>query len=102
MDTPRNVYKIDQDNPGSDLAAEAAAGLAAASIALRPTDPSYADTLLSTAIQLFNFADQYRGVYSDSIPVVKPLETMKLLGMFSMSVGEVNGAKPVSEICCVE
>jgi endoglucanase len=70
MTTPRTVYKIDQDNPGSDLAGETAAALAAASMAFRPVDPVYADTLLSTAVELFQFADQYRGLYSDSILIV--------------------------------
>jgi hypothetical protein len=70
MDTPRTVYQIDQNNPGTDLAAESAAALAAASIAFRSSDGSYADNLLSTARQLFTFADTYRGAYSDSIPQV--------------------------------
>jgi hypothetical protein len=70
MDTPRTVYQINQDNPGTDLAAESAAALAAASIAFRSSDGSYADTLLSTARQLFTFADTCRGAYSDSIPQV--------------------------------
>jgi endoglucanase len=70
MDTPRTVYKIDQNNPGSDLAGETAAALAAASMALSASDPSYASTLLDNAKQLFQFADQYRGAYSDSIPQV--------------------------------
>lgn len=70
MTTPRTVYKIDQDNPGSDLAGETAAALAAASMAFRPVDPAYADTLLGTAVELFQFANQYRGLYSDSVPTV--------------------------------
>ncbi|RVW14851.1 Endoglucanase 1 [Vitis vinifera] len=34
MDTPRNVYKVSKQNPGSDVAAETAAALAAASMCL--------------------------------------------------------------------
>lgn len=64
----RPAYKIDPANPGSDLAAETAAALAAASIAFRATDPAYADRLLSNAKQLYAFADTYRGRYSESIP----------------------------------
>lgn len=71
MDTPRTVYKIDQNNPGSDYAGESAAALAAASIAFKDADPSYSATLLDHAKQLFQFADQYRGKYSDSIPQVR-------------------------------
>jgi len=67
MTMPRPAYKIDRQNPGSDLAGESAAALAAASIVFRSTDPIYADRLLENAIQLFAFADAYRGEYSDSI-----------------------------------
>jgi hypothetical protein len=53
--------------PGSDLAGETAAALAAASMAFRATDPTYANTLLSHARQLYSFADNFRGKYSDCI-----------------------------------
>lgn len=49
MDTPRNVYKVSPQNPGSDVAAETAAALAAASIVFKDSDPSYSSTLLRTA-----------------------------------------------------
>ncbi len=68
MTMARPAFKIDAQRPGSDLAGEAAAALASASIAFRPTDTAYADKLLTHAAQLFNFADTYRGKYSDSIP----------------------------------
>ncbi|NJN59282.1 MAG: hypothetical protein HC879_18175 [Leptolyngbyaceae cyanobacterium SL_5_9] len=71
MSMPRPAYKIDRQNPGSDLAGEAAAALAAASIVFRSTDPAYADRLLKNAVQLFEFADTHRGKYSDSIPDAK-------------------------------
>jgi hypothetical protein len=64
----RPAFKIDAQHPGSDLAGEAAAALAAASIVFRPTDTAYADLLLDHAVELYNFADTYRGKYSDSIP----------------------------------
>ncbi|NER23880.1 MAG: hypothetical protein F6J96_24880 [Symploca sp. SIO1C2] len=41
----RPAYKIDRQNPGSDLAGETAASLAAASIAFRTIDEAYADTV---------------------------------------------------------
>ena len=41
--------------------------MAAASMAFRPTDPTYANTLLSHARQLYSFADTFRGKYSDCI-----------------------------------
>ncbi|NET10390.1 MAG: glycosyl hydrolase family 9 [Symploca sp. SIO2B6] len=68
MTMARPAFKIDRQNPGSDLAGESAAALAAASIAFRDSHPAYADELLSEAIQLYDFADTYRGKYSDSIP----------------------------------
>ncbi len=65
MDRP--AYKIDAANPGSDLAAETAAALAAVSILFQNDDPAYSATLLQHAEQLYAFADNYRGVYSESI-----------------------------------
>ncbi|KAF3792090.1 Endoglucanase 23 [Nymphaea thermarum] len=69
MDTPRTVYTVDQQNPGSDVAAETAAALAASSMAFRPFDPAYAEMLLANAIRVFDFADTYRGAYSDNAGV---------------------------------
>nr|AXQ39830.1 beta-1,4-endoglucanase [Diploptera punctata] len=67
MTMERPAYKIDAQNPGSDLAGETAAALAAASIVFKSADSSYSDTLLTHAKQLYNFADTYRGKYSESI-----------------------------------
>ncbi|KAK2364702.1 endoglucanase [Trifolium repens] len=73
MDTPRNVYKIDRNNPGSDVAAETAAALASASVVFKKIDPVYSKTLLTRAIKVFQFADKYRGPYSNSLkPIVCP------------------------------
>ncbi|KAL0326442.1 UNVERIFIED_CONTAM: Endoglucanase 9 [Sesamum radiatum] len=67
MDTPRSVYSVSASNPGSDVAAETAAALAAASIVFRKLDPTYSKLLLSTAKSVMQFAIQYRGSYSDSL-----------------------------------
>lgn len=67
MPMERPAYKIDASQPGSDLAGETAAAMAAASIVFQDDDPAYSATLLEHAIQLYNFADNYRGVYSESI-----------------------------------
>ncbi|XP_058077027.1 endoglucanase 17 [Magnolia sinica] len=73
MDTPRTVYKIDSNSPGSDVAAETAAALAAASLVFRRSDPSYSKLLLNRAIRVFGFADKYRGSYSNGLkPYVCP------------------------------
>ncbi|WP_088653555.1 glycoside hydrolase family 9 protein [Geofilum rhodophaeum] len=67
MQMERPAYKIDAAHPGSDLAAETAAAMAAASIIFRDDDPAYSQTLLQHAEELYAFADNYRGVYSNSI-----------------------------------
>ncbi len=71
MTMARPAFKIDRQNPGSDLAGESAATLAATSILFKTSNPQYANLLLQNAIQLYNFADQYRGKYSDRIPEVQ-------------------------------
>ena len=67
MTIPRPSYKLDASNPGSDLAGETAAALAAASMVFADEDPAYSRTLLDHAKEIFTFADQYRGKYSDSV-----------------------------------
>nr|1KS8_A Chain A, Endo-b-1,4-glucanase [Nasutitermes takasagoensis]1KSC_A Chain A, Endo-b-1,4-glucanase [Nasutitermes takasagoensis]1KSD_A Chain A, Endo-b-1,4-glucanase [Nasutitermes takasagoensis] len=67
MTMARPAYKIDTSRPGSDLAGETAAALAAASIVFRNVDGTYSNNLLTHARQLFDFANNYRGKYSDSI-----------------------------------
>uniref|UniRef100_A0A7C9EPB7 Endoglucanase n=1 Tax=Opuntia streptacantha TaxID=393608 RepID=A0A7C9EPB7_OPUST len=69
MDTARTVYVVDAPNTASDVAAETAAALAAASMAFRSADPGYSETLLRNAISAFQFADSYRGAYSDNSDV---------------------------------
>ncbi|GLU05960.1 hypothetical protein SLE2022_230320 [Rubroshorea leprosula] len=71
MTTDRRAYKIDRNNPGSDLAGETAAAMAAASIVFRHSNPAYSNELLHHASQLFDFADKYRGKYDSSITVAQ-------------------------------
>lgn len=52
MTTSRQAYKIDENNPGSDLAGETAAAMAAASIVFRETNPHYSHILLHHAQQV--------------------------------------------------
>ncbi len=63
----RPAFKIDPTHPGSDLAGETAASLAATSILFKDSDPVYAAKLIDHARALYTFADTYRGKYSDSI-----------------------------------
>ena len=65
----RPSFKITASAPGSDLAGETAAALAAASMVFEASNPAYSATLLEHAEQLYSFADNYRGKYSDVIPV---------------------------------
>jgi endoglucanase len=67
MQMARPSFRITASCPGSDLAGETAAAMAASSIVFRPTDPAYAATLLTHARQLYSFADTYRGKYTDCI-----------------------------------
>ncbi|GAV83351.1 Glyco_hydro_9 domain-containing protein [Cephalotus follicularis] len=67
MDTDRTVYSVSPSNPGSDVAGETAAALAAASLVFRTVDPKYSKLLISTAKKVMQFAMQYRGAYSDSL-----------------------------------
>ncbi|KAJ0101910.1 hypothetical protein Patl1_04111 [Pistacia atlantica] len=71
MTTSRRAYKVDEKNPGSDVAGETAAAMAAASIVFRKLNPHYANLLLRHAKQLFEFGDKYRGKYDNSIEIVK-------------------------------
>lgn len=66
----RRVYKIDASNPGSDVAAETAAALAAASILFTNEDRQYSQLLLRHARELQSFADRHRGAYHNSVPGV--------------------------------
>ncbi|MDG9667268.1 glycoside hydrolase family 9 protein [Hahella sp. CR1] len=67
MPMARPSYKIDVSCPGSDLAGETAAALAAIAMVFKPVDSAYANTLLTHASQLYEFANTYRGKYSDCI-----------------------------------
>uniref|UniRef100_A0ACD6AAI0 Uncharacterized protein n=1 Tax=Avena sativa TaxID=4498 RepID=A0ACD6AAI0_AVESA len=67
MDTPRGVYRVDASKPGSDVAGETAAALAASSVVFRRSDPAYSARLLHAAMAVFEFADRHRGSYSDSL-----------------------------------
>lgn len=65
---PRQSWKITQQQPGSELAGETAAALASGYLVFREEDPTYANTLLQHARELYNFAKTYRGDYTNAIP----------------------------------
>ncbi|KAK7072703.1 hypothetical protein SK128_023021 [Halocaridina rubra] len=68
MTMARPSFKIDSNAPGSDLAGETAAALAAASMVFAAVDPGYASQALAAARDLYDFADQHRLTYDVSIP----------------------------------
>ncbi|EZA49343.1 hypothetical protein DMN91_000386 [Ooceraea biroi] len=68
LNTSRPAYKIDAEHPGSDLAGETAAALAASSIIFRNVDPEYSVKCLQHAKDLYKFADTHRGFYHTVIP----------------------------------
>ncbi len=63
----RPTYRIDAGHPGSELAGEASAALAATAILFRKSDSDFAARCLEHARQLFAFADRRRGIYSTAI-----------------------------------
>lgn len=73
--TPRNAFAIDPSNPGSDVAASTASAFAAAAMLFRDVDNAYADELLKNAKQLYEFAENYQGKYSDSVIAANPAYT---------------------------
>ena len=68
MDYKYPSFKIDAENPGSEVAAEMASTLAAASILFRDVDSSYSDLLKKHAVEIYDFADEYRGDYTKAVP----------------------------------
>ncbi|CAI5499780.1 unnamed protein product [Closterium sp. Naga37s-1] len=68
MTTPRMAFRLDAKNPGTEVAAEAAAALAAASMAFASRDEAYSRELIRHAKELFTFANTYRKSYVSSIP----------------------------------
>jgi endoglucanase len=67
MPMARPAMRIHAGCGGSDLAAETAAAMAAASMVFRPTDAAYANTLVTHAEQLYAFADTVRRPYHECI-----------------------------------
>ncbi|XP_073101235.1 endoglucanase 8-like [Elaeis guineensis] len=68
MKTPRTLYKIDESQPGTEIASEIAAAMAASSIAFKDNDPKYASSLLNKAKELFEFAKNHKGTYDGECP----------------------------------
>ncbi|XP_046563044.1 endoglucanase 4-like isoform X1 [Haliotis rubra] len=63
----RPAFKIDASGPGSDLAMETAAAMAAGSMVFKDKDPDYSRTLLKHAKELFEFGKAHQGKYSSTV-----------------------------------
>jgi len=68
MDMYRPSFKLEPWAPGSDVAGETAAALAAAAMAWRDSDGEYADRMLESAKSVYDFGYNNRGLYTDHIP----------------------------------
>ncbi|EFX80604.1 endoglucanase-1,4-beta-glucanase [Daphnia pulex] len=68
MTMSRPAYFISTTNPGSDLAGETAAALAATSMVFASVNSTYSALCLTHAKQLYDFAKQYQAKYSQSMP----------------------------------
>ncbi|KAK3102082.1 hypothetical protein FSP39_008602 [Pinctada imbricata] len=67
MTMARPAYKLTTSKPGSDAAAEYAAAMTVSSLVFKDKDPAFSQKLLTHAKQLYDFAEQYKGKYSDSV-----------------------------------
>ncbi|OIT02549.1 endoglucanase 16 [Nicotiana attenuata] len=68
MKTPTTVLMIDQSNPGTEVAAETSAAMAAASVVFRGTNRTYARQLINKAKLLFQFAKSHKETYDGECP----------------------------------
>ncbi|XP_021902667.1 endoglucanase 10 [Carica papaya] len=71
MKGKRPLTQINTSVPGTEVAAETAAAMASASLVFKEGDSAYSSTLLKHAKQLFTFANNHRGSYSENIPEVQ-------------------------------
>ncbi|CAL9095371.1 unnamed protein product [Musa acuminata var. zebrina] len=68
MKTPRTLYKIDEHTPGTEIAAETAAAMAASSIVFRNHNRTYSRQLLNKAKLLYEFARNHKGTFDGECP----------------------------------
>ncbi|XP_033764174.1 endoglucanase G-like [Pecten maximus] len=67
MKMVRPAFKVDATKPGSDVAGEYAAAMAAGYLVFKDKDPTFAAQLLSNAEEIYKFAVTYKGIYSNSV-----------------------------------
>lgn len=67
MTMARPAFKITESRPGSDVASEYAAAMAASYLVFKDKDPAFANKLLTHAKQIYTFAEKFKGKYSDAV-----------------------------------
>ncbi|VFR03594.1 unnamed protein product [Cuscuta campestris] len=70
MNGDRPLVQVNTSVPGTEVAAETSAAMAAASLVFKSTNAGYSTLLLKHAKELFVFADKHRGSYSQNIAQV--------------------------------
>ena len=68
MTMNRHAFKVTRNCPGSDLVGETAAALATGYLIFKDIDSAFANECLSHSKELYDFAYNHRGKYSDCIP----------------------------------
>ncbi|WJZ84938.1 hypothetical protein VitviT2T_004512 [Vitis vinifera] len=68
METRRSVLVVDENRPGTEIAAETSAAMASSSIVFRGSDHLYSRRLLNKAKMLFQFATLFNGSYDGACP----------------------------------
>ena len=74
---------------GSDLAGETAAALTAASMLFKDKDPGYSAECLDHAKKLYNFANTYRGKYSDCAAFSDAREFYQWVSVYQHVLGTI-------------
>jgi hypothetical protein len=75
MTWARPSYKVTSRRPGSDIVANAAAALAAVSVAYQPYDSAYSKLALSNARNLYAFARDSQGLSTAAVPDLVKVRT---------------------------
>ncbi|RWW88649.1 hypothetical protein BHE74_00002467, partial [Ensete ventricosum] len=88
MTTSRKAYKIDPDRPGSEVAGETAAAMAAASLVFRETNPHYSHLLLHHAQQVATSTTSIRTSHRLPCTITFLKMTIICLGMQLFAFGD--------------
>ena len=94
MTEKRPLTQINKKSPGSDVAAEAAAAMAAASMVFKSSDTTYSDVLLQHAQKLFTFAVLLILIEAFQVKVIQSSKTsiiplVMLMNFYGQQVGSI-------------